>query len=247
MKFPFSVIAFCVALISLVGCKSPKSSQNLILVTVPPYETIIGEIAGEIAEVKSVLSEDQNIHFYEPRPKDMAKYNHATVWFGVGEPFERRILQSLKDKQSIQYINLSHHLPLLELQGHSCHASSHIHTHTDHFPHADLHIWMSPVLMMQQADVIKEVLIKWKPEYRSTIETNAARVMSRLSQLDATIRSVLAPFANEIILVSHPSLGYFCHTYQLQQYAIECEGKTPSPKDMENLLRQLSQIGRAHV
>jgi len=41
-------------------------------------------------------------------------------------------------------------------------------------------------------------------------------------------------------MIYHPALSYFARDYNLQQYALEVEGKTPSPVH----LKELSDLGR---
>ena len=98
---------------------------------------------------------------------------------------------------------------------------------------------MSPVSMIDQVDVMKEYLQDRFPEKIELIANNAAKVRDELSHLNREITTLLAPFKGASILTSHPSLGYFCKTYDLQQLTVECEGKSPAPRDVERLLKQL--------
>ncbi|MDN3504408.1 MAG: zinc ABC transporter substrate-binding protein [Rhabdochlamydiaceae bacterium] len=222
-------------IILLFGCSSSNdANKNVILVSAPPYVEIVQELVGDLATVKSILADNQNIHFFEPRPKEMAKFANAAIWFGVGESFEKKILPSLKQKGKITYINLSKQIPLIHSSSNHCHGHGHHHEHL-----FDLHIWMSPQLMMKQVEVMKTALINWQPDKIGEIEANAQQVMFKLQKLNAEILQRLAPYKGNVILVGHPSLGYFCNTYDLIQYSIECDGKTPSPRDIEHLLRKL--------
>ncbi|MCB1085373.1 MAG: zinc ABC transporter substrate-binding protein, partial [Chlamydiia bacterium] len=38
------------------------------------------------------------------------------------------------------------------------------------------------------------------------------------------------------IMVSHAALGYFCKDFDLKQVAVECEGKSPLPREVEQII-----------
>ena len=100
----------------------------------------------------------------------------------------------------------------------------------------DLHFWMSPKLALIQAKTIAHFLMSRFPEHTLLYENNLTALEQKFQALDLTLASLLGPLQESAIIVSHPSLGYFCQDYHLIQLSIECEGKTPMPKDVSQVL-----------
>jgi zinc transport system substrate-binding protein len=59
---------------------------------------------------------------------------------------------------------------------------------------------------------------------------------------DAKIKQILSTIGNERkFMVFHPSWGYFAKAYDLEQIAVEVEGKEPKPKELIDLLKEARQ------
>lgn len=216
-----------------------QEADPVVFVTILVYKPLVAELCKGVAKVEAIIPPFSDIHFFEPKPSDVKELTKGVIWFGIGELFEKKLLASLQNKKEITYVNLSDHIRTLPISGAPCNHHGHDHDH-DHDPLLrDLHIWMSPVSMIEQMHVMKECLIKQFPEKKELLEANASAVVEKLSSLNKEIQNILAPHSGSSILVSHPALGYFCDTYKLNQISIECEGKSPSPKDLEKLLKKL--------
>jgi zinc transport system substrate-binding protein len=226
-------------------CSCSQSSQEaepIVFVTILVYKPLVTELCKGVAKVEAIIPPFSDIHFFEPKPSDVKELTKGVIWFGIGELFEKKLLGSLQNKKEITYVNLSDHIKTLSISGAPC---SHNHDHDHHHDHhhdelsRDLHIWMSPVSMIEQIHVMQEYLIKQFPEKKELLQANANLVIEKLSSLNKEIQKILAPHSGSSVLLSHPALGYFCETYKLNQISIECEGKSPSPKDLEKLLKKL--------
>ena len=238
MKFKrfFIIFLLCVA-----GCQSapptPVKVKPLVLVTIPPYAYIVNKIAEGRIEVRSIIPPGTNLHIYEPTPRAVAKMGTAKLWIQIGEPFEKKIFQSLHEKNpQLKALPLWEHTRLLSEEDAQllapCDGQSG-HSHEG----KDLHFWMSPKVMLSQAYLITQTLSQIFPEYSDLFHQNYQVVETELESLDIDIENILAPFKGEALLLSHPSLGYFCKEYGLIQLAVECEGKDPRPRDIEALLK----------
>lgn len=237
----FSVLALLgVLLLGIVGCKqgSPRSetSEPIVYVTLAVYEPFVSKLCKGFARVETIVPKNFDIHFFEPKPSDMKNLTKAVLWFGCGESFEQKLLPAVVQHSNVEYVNLSEHIPTILLSGNTCHSHSH---KNDGAGLVDLHIWMSPVSMLNQISVMQGYLVNKFPDKLELITENANDIKSRLEVLNNTIKTQLAPYKGDSILTSHPSLGYFCDTYGLEQFTIECEGKDPTPRDIEALLHQL--------
>jgi len=102
----------------------------------------------------------------------------------------------------------------------------------------DLHFWLDPLIMKQQAKKITQSLIRQYPEHAELYEANLRELNSDLDQLDNEIRTMLSPLKNRVIFVSHPAFSYFAKQYDLVQHALEFEGRDPTPQQLTKILNE---------
>ena len=221
-------------LIFLGSCFSPekKSLKPTVLVTVPPYAYFVQQIAGENVSIEIFVPPGANPHTYEPTPKQVEAFTKAKVWFRYGDPIEQKVLPFLKEK-GIKTIDLSAGLPLITSTEHSC----------DHHLEEgkDLHVWLDPLLALEQAKKILDEMSQLWPEHEKIFEQNYSELVQRLKALDQAIEKELKPFEGITLLLSHPALGYFCKRYGLHQLSVECEGKEPLPQQVALLMKEAQE------
>ncbi len=223
-------IPFFSLILLLTGCSSaPEKTAPLIVVSVPPYVKFVEIITQNKFDIKAAITSERNPHTYEPPPREIKQLENASIWIGVGEPFEKKMIQVLSDHNpNLRIVNLSKEIAL----PHTCFEGCH-HHHGE-----DLHIWMSPKLAKEQAKVIAKTLIAQFPDEKENFEEGLNTLLSKLDTLDQNLTEILKPFKGDAILVSHPAFGYFCNAYDLLQISIECEGKAPKPRDLEHILHE---------
>jgi zinc transport system substrate-binding protein len=100
----------------------------------------------------------------------------------------------------------------------------------------DPHIWLSPKLVMFQAEAMRDSLVELYPGKKDIFDANLEKFKSELKNLDKKIREILSGSEGSVFLVFHPSWGYFADDYGLVQVAIEKEGKEPSAEYMARLM-----------
>lgn len=207
-----------------------------VLVSVAPHKFFVEKIAKNTVEVQLMVPAGASAHTYEPTPRQMMTVGKADIWFRIGEPFENRAIQALKSHHpNLEIVDLRQGLDLIFAeQGHvhcgCCHGS------------VDLHFWLSARQAQIQAQTIADALIKAFPGRANFYQANLEEFQQELKELDKKIKSILAPVKNRNILVSHPAYAYFCRDYELQQHAIEVEGKDPTPQQMTRLLNLARQV-----
>ena len=190
------------------------AEKPVVIVSVPPYVEFVQRIAGDTVRIETALPPGFDPHGGETTPKHIQALSKAAVWIGTGEPFEQRFVAVLKENNpSLKVVDLSKSVPLIT----SCHGP-------------DLHIWTSPKLAQTQARVIAEALA-------AITSTSLDPFLQDLRQLDSDITTMLAPYRGSAILVTHPSLAYFCQDYGLEELSVECEGKHAKPRELKDLLQ----------
>lgn len=83
---------------------------------------------------------------------------------------------------------------------------------------------------------IYQTLIQTDPENKDYYTENRDEYLKELDELDKNITQTLSGKNNTKIMVYHPAWAYFCRDYNLQQIAIESEGKEPTPQEIANLV-----------
>jgi zinc transport system substrate-binding protein len=222
-------------LIFFCSCEkqSSQEAKTSILVSIPPYQYFIDKISGGELHAQTIVPPGSNPHLFEPSPKQVEILRHASVWFCVGESFERKIAQVLKEQSpQLLIIDMKSNLSLLHASGHHC-EYSHCNDHDDSM---DLHIWLSPKMAIQQANTIYETLAKLYPEKKEIYAANTQAFLEELNLVDQEIAAQLESIKNRAVLVSHPAFGYFCRDYDLTQLSVECEGKDPLPQNISHTL-----------
>lgn len=239
MKNYFTYIV-CVAALLLSSCSKPKpplnTKQPLVIVSVSPYETFVQRIAQDTVIVKAAVPANFNSHLFEATPKQIEGFEHASVFLGIGEPFEKNLLQALQSyNKNILAVDLGH-LHGLRSYKETSHGSC-SHQHGDHSHEGiDKHFWSSPKLALEQSRLILKSLVKAFPEHQQLYETNFKSLETDFNVLMKDLSAQLNSSKGKAIIISHPSLGYFCQDYGLVQLALECEGKTPLPEDLTKTL-----------
>lgn len=220
----------------------------LILVSVPPYTDIVQSITGSGATVRSIVSSSLSSHTFEPTPKDTYSCKDAVIWFGIGEPFEARMLRSLVKtlKSHVYYVNLkqemkgelekmSNDFPSLKLAC-ACSHKGHTHHHT-HESQYDPHIWMSPTLMSSQIDIIARVVKERLSSLdKALIDTNVKMLKEKCQKLIQLQNDLFSPLKGRSIITAHASYGYLTAPYGIKQYSLEQDGKEPSPQAITQLI-----------
>lgn len=217
------------------------AKKPVVIVSVSPYDTFVKEISGDTLDVRVAVPANYDSHMFEPSPNQLQGFQHATLWFGIGEPFEKKLLYALQNhnKDLIQ-IDLSHNLPLDSYHETAVAIGSCSHHHVTDHESIDLHFWMSPRIAAMQAEMIAQSLITIFPQYAHLYRENWLKLQKHFETLHQDLHLWLEPIRDHAVIISHPSLGYFCKEYHLIQISIECEGKTVMPNDLNKIL-SLSQ------
>lgn len=219
-----------------VACERPaphSAKKPVVLVTLSPYAFFVKQLAADLIDVETLIPEGANPHIYEAPPQAVAKHQGASLWFYLGENFDKKMLQFLKENPSApKAINLTTGVALI---GETCGCSHH------HEEESDLHLWMSPKVMKHQISVMTSALKDILPEHSDLLTEREHQVLERLDALDARITASLSTKHGSTLLVSHPAFAYFCRDYGLHQLSIEVEGKEPKPLDLHQIIDRAKQ------
>jgi zinc transport system substrate-binding protein len=242
----------CICLGSLVLCLTPAhaspDSRELplrICIAIAPLASIVEQIGGAHIRVDTFLPPGQDPHLFEPEPRLLHRLSQAHIYLLSGLPFEQILVQKLSAQQKkMRVIDLTTEISFLEAgsdrDAHDCsgeHATDHDHSGRDP------HFWLGTQQLRQFINAATHVIIAADPEHAVTYQQNKARLIARLETVHAQNLTLLRPYNNRIFFVYHPAFAYFAHTYNLQQQAVETNGRQPGPRSIAGLIKQARAAG----
>ncbi len=200
-----------------------------VMVSVLPQVEWVKQIGGPFVSVEALLPPGANPHMFELSPSQLKKLCHAQIYIQVGYiAFETANANRLKKlNPRLNLFNSSHNT-------HTIRETSSGH---GHFESVDPHTWESPLEAIQHVKNIREALCQVDPQHRAYYQANSNRYLQDLKALHSRIQKRLTPYKNRLFLIYHPELGYFARTYNLKQVAVEVEGKTPAPQQLQALIK----------
>ncbi|KUO74038.1 MAG: hypothetical protein APF77_02800 [Clostridia bacterium BRH_c25] len=204
-----------------------------------PMYFLAGEIAGDKAEVVTMVPAGAEPHDWEPTPKMVVELNKADmlIYNGAGmEAWIENILPII-DKNRIKIVDTSTGIKLLKSERHS--EEEHEEEGHEHGIY-DPHIWVSPIRAMEQARNIYDALVEIDSANSDYYEKNMIELNLKLTKLVEDIRDASKYFKSNVIVVSHEAFGYFANDYGFKQVAIRGVNpqEEPSPSKMAELVRE---------
>jgi zinc transport system substrate-binding protein len=81
-----------------------------------------------------------------------------------------------------------------------------------------------------------EALSEIDPDNEPIYRKNQINLLNEIGETARTIQSYLDNSTQKAFIIYHPSLTYFARDYGLTQYAMELDGKEPSPEQLKALI-----------
>lgn len=224
------------SMILLLGCAPQQDTTDpakpTVFVSIPPQAGLAEMMAGDSVNIVTLVGEGQSPHAYEPTAKQLTQLGEAEILFTIGVPFEQALLNKIKP--------LYPKLKIVETDaGIQKRAMPHAH-HGEHCTHEhgqpDPHVWLSP----ENCAVISASLFKELAPLGAD-EASYTQLKNTLTDLHTEISKKLEPYHGSRFYVFHPSFGYFADRYGLKQIPIELEGKSPSPRQLAELIEQAKE------
>lgn len=236
MKRFLYLIILCVI---LAGCKSTPQKQAdpgktsgtekpavTVTVTISPYKYFVDQIAKGKVDVNVMVSNGNNPETYEPYAQQMMELSKSALYLKVGSiGFEQTWMKKLQDNApEMKVIDTSVGIKPAKTPG----------------GNIDPHVWMSCSNARIIASNILKALCELEPKNKAFFEKNYQSLLSIIDKRDSTIRESFKkdPDLVRKFVIYHPILTYFARDYQLEQLAIEEEGREPSASQLKGLIQR---------
>jgi len=226
-----------ILLISLLSTTYIFSNINAV-VSILPEQTFVKAIGGDKVDVALMVQPGNSPHTYEPKPSQMIDITKADLYFAIGVEFEQVWLPKFKNLNTkMQVIDLAENISKIHMaQADGAHHDGHGHGREDP------HIWTSPANVKIIAENIYRALSTADAENAKYYQHNLHAFLKKIEKTNTQIKQILASLKeNRRFMVFHPSWGYFAKAYDLEQIAVEVEGKEPKPKELIYLLKEAKE------
>ena len=236
MKRFLYLIILCVI---LAGCKGTPQKQAdsgkasgtekpavTVTVTISPYKYFVDQIAKGKVDVNVMVSNGNNPETYEPYAQQMMELSKSALYLKVGSiGFEQTWMKKLQDNApDMKVIDTSVGIKPAKTPG----------------GNIDPHVWMSCSNARIIASNILKALCELEPTNKAFFEKNYQSLLSIIDKRDSTIKESFKkdPDLVRKFVIYHPILTYFARDYQLEQLAIEEEGREPSASQLKSLIER---------
>ena len=236
MKRFLYLIILCVI---LAGCKGTPQKQadsgktsgtekpaGTVTVTISPYKYFVDQIAKGKVDVNVMVSNGNNPETYEPYAQQMMELSKSALYLKVGSiGFEQTWMKKLQDNApEMKVIDTSVGIKPAKTPG----------------GNIDPHVWMSCSNACIIASNILKALCQLEPKNKAFFEKNYQSLLSIIDKRDSTIKESFKkdPDLVRKFVIYHPILTYFARDYQLEQLAIEEEGREPSAAQLKSLIER---------
>ena len=211
------------------------------VVSILPVQTFVKAIGGDKVSVSLMVLPGNSPHTYEPKPSQMKDVAKASLYFAIGVEFENVWLDKFKNlNKNMQVIDLSKGIQKLSITAHHNEHKNHTKSHAN--AGDDPHIWTDPENVKIIALHIYESLMNADPQNKTYYRHNYEKFIEHINQTDTQIKSILSDREKGTkFMVFHPSWGYFAKAYDLEQLAVEIEGKSPKPKELITLIKEAKE------
>lgn len=256
-----------------VPAETEEAKLNVEVSFYPMYE-FTKNLAGDLANVHTLVPAGMEPHDWEPTPQDIASIEKADVlvYNGAGmESWIDQVTDSLSNSKLIQ-VEASHGIDLLEgseedehdhehgdttdTHDHADEATTEEHDH-DHDAEAeeghthdhdhgglDPHVWLSPALAVKEVRNIEAGLAQAAPEHADQFKQNADAYIAKLETLDQDFKATVADSKRKDFITQHAAFGYLAQEYGLQQVPIA--GLSPEQEPSAAQMASVIDFAKEH-
>ncbi|MFU8818104.1 MAG: metal ABC transporter solute-binding protein, Zn/Mn family [Desulfurivibrio sp.] len=215
-----------------------------VTVGIAPLAYLVKRIGGERVNVATLIPPGQDPHSFEPRPGQISGLSRSDLYFSLDMPFERTLLTRIPADTGPRLIAVDRGIAKLAMaEHHHGHAAGDSEAASHAHGEPDPHIWLGPRQLLIISAHIVTGLAELDPPHAATYLENYEQLKSEIEELHDRLSQLLAPLAGRTFYVYHPAFGYFADSYGLRQHAVETGGKTPTPRQLINLIQQANHDG----
>ncbi|MCC5953850.1 MAG: zinc ABC transporter substrate-binding protein [Acidimicrobiia bacterium] len=218
-----------------------------VATSIPPLQDLVARVAGDRAEVFSIVPAGVDGHTYEPTPGDVRSLSEVSLLFVPDVNLNARVTElageNLPDGATMVDLN-ARVVPGEEI----IHADSHSHGDGPAHGHEpNVHTWTNILFTLPMLDEIADELIAVDPEGEATYLANRDALAAEIVELEAAARAALEtiPTENRTLVVYHDSWSYFGREYGFDVVgALQAvDFAEPSASEMRGMVAEVQAAG----
>lgn len=240
------LVAMC-----LSSGQAAEPRRAKVLTSFLPAYAFAANVAGETAEVESLLPPGVGPHDYQFKPRDLQRINAADLLIVNGlelEPWLKRLRASLGSRPKPVIIELSAGLgkdviqdepdAILAFEANPGHDHDHDHDHA----HGSVnpHFWLDPRLALRAVTNILQGLQQADPGNAARYASNTVAYVTRLQTLDADLERSIRDLKHRNIVTFHNAFPYFA-----RRYGLKLAGVVEAVPDVSPSPKYLARLGQA--
>lgn len=222
-----------------------------VVVSLPVFTSLAEAVAGEHAEVESIVPAGSDAHTYQPTPGDAQLVAEADLVLvnGLGlEEFLDDLIQSAGGVDA----------PVVELAGEMQDATieddsgdqdeEHADEEHDHeHPEGNPHLWLDPGFAIRYVESIAGELSSVDPDNAGDYESNAERYIADIEAFDQRAQDEIAgiPEENRVLVTFHDAFPYFAGHFGLEiaGVVVASPGREPGAREVAELTARVQELG----
>lgn len=210
------IVLFFLLFLTLASCKSDSKENRekpMIVATTSILADGIKNLVGDQADVIALMPAGVDPHLYKASVRDLDLLTNADLVIYHGLYLEGKmteIFEKLAFSQTL--IDISQGLPKDRLIRSGPEAHS-----------VDPHIWFDVNLWSTAMSYTSAEIIRWKPEWKSAIESNSALYLNQLNSLDEEVQLRVNELrsAGQVLVTAHDAFAYFGKAYRLEVKSLQ--------------------------
>ncbi|MBS3885836.1 MAG: zinc ABC transporter substrate-binding protein [Dethiobacter sp.] len=249
-------LLLCLGVLFMTGCgeQTPTGGaaieKKVVYTTFFPLYDFTKKIGGEKIEVVNMVPAGIEPHDWEPSPQLLGSLSEAEMLVSNGlgmEPWLDKVSGSLP--ASVVVVNASAGIePLKGAKDHGHdqekEKDDHAAEEEKHDEMPDPHVWLDPLLALQQARNIATALSSLDPDNATYYFNNLAAFQAEAEALDQAFREGLSGLARREIIVTHLAFAYLSRRYELEQVSIS--GLSPHIEPSPAQMKEIVAFGRKY-
>ena len=231
MRKLIPVLLLTMILLCTLSCTSKKTDQDLVVVTIYPYELLIRQLTGDSLQVVTLIPPNASPHTWSPKPSDLRALEDADLMISNGLGLETHLQQTLSQAGD-------KHVSIATLIGMKEPVEDHDAEGTEHHEHeVNPHIWLSPQYLIKATVQLNDILQTRFPHLKTIINKNSIELIQQLTAIHTQIKTERGTFGDVALISYHDSFHYFVDDYDIRNLGSvqSSPGKEPTPQELKAL------------
>lgn len=226
-----------VAIVAIVLLAMPKErnkyesvNKDIITVSIQPLKYLAERIVGDDFSIQVIVPSGASPETYELTPNQLIDVDKSKLVATTGLiDFETELTERILTAKTSMVANLSNGIKLIE-------GSCGHHHHEGHVHSVDPHIWTSPLqLHVMSFNLFNAIALLYPDSVR--YKDNYQLLVDDIEELDRVVRQRIEESELKYFFIYHPALTYFARDYNVEQIALEHDGKEPSAERLSSLIK----------